>query len=262
MVYLLGQIGSRIDTVLVSFKDIFQFTTDTTFSLFQTRRENIDAAIAVVVNQIYFTGLQAMPILGSIALLLGSLVCFQALPYLIDVGATEFIGVIFVVSIVRELGPLFTAIVVICRSGAAISAELSTNKVNLELEALESMGVDLYHFIVLPRVLGMAISMVALTVYFNALALFGGFFVGSSKLGLNFSSYVRHIISALEFRDIYISLFKSLIFGLLVAVLCTYYGMKAGRASTEIPQVVARGVIQSVLLTIALNFVVSAAVYY
>jgi len=262
MVRLFGQIGSRVDAALISCRGIFRFSTNVAASLLQSRRESLDAAVAVVVDQIYFTGWQALPILSSIALLLGSLVCFQALPYLIEVGAAEYIGVVFVVSIVRELGPLFTSIVVICRSGAAISAELSANKVNLELEALESMGINLYQFIVLPRVLGMVISMMALTIYFDAVALFGGYVVGSSRLGLTFPVYVRHIITALELQDVNITLLKSMLFGILVAILCSYYGISTGRASTEIPQVVARGVIQSVLLVIALNFVVSAMVYY
>jgi ABC-type transporter Mla maintaining outer membrane lipid asymmetry permease subunit MlaE len=116
------------------------------------------AAARVTMQQVYFTGLEALPFLALLSLLLGSTVIVQALPQLQDVGATGLVGKILVIVIVRELGPIVTAMVVITRSGTAMAAEMATNRITGQVEALEAMGIDIFHYLIAPRILGTTLA--------------------------------------------------------------------------------------------------------
>ena len=113
-------------------------------------RQGFRAVLRVVLEQVYFTGLQALPFLGLLSLLLGFTVIIQSLPQLQGVGANALIGKILVISIVRELGPIITAMVVITRSGSAMAAEMATQRVTGQVEALEAMGVNISLYLVVP----------------------------------------------------------------------------------------------------------------
>lgn len=258
---IVGSVGLKTRLFFKQAIDILFFAIRTLRALSGFRKYGFGSSFQVVLKQILFTGVQAVPILSFIALILGSIAIVQSLPQLLEVGASEFVGIILVISIIRELGPLFTAIIVISRSGTAIAAELGTNKVLQEYEALEVMGINPFNFMVVPRVLGVVISMACLLIYFDIVALVGGFLVAKFKLTMPFSLYIRYIFEALTPIDIYISLSKSVFFGMIIAIFCCYHGLRAQRATTEIPQVVARGVMQSVLFVSILSGAISVLFY-
>ena len=220
------------------------------------------APLRVILDQVWFTGLEALPSLTLISLIVGFIVIVQALPTVVQFGAHQWIGTILVLAIVRELGPLLTAMVVISRSGTAIAAELAVNKATGEIEVLEAMGIDPFHLIVVPRMVGGAISMFCLVIYFDIIALAGGFLVASLRLILPLNLFVRYFFETLTLKDVLISGLKSLIFGTIIPLICCYHGLiRIERATFEVPQVARDGVIRCMFFVFALSASISAVFY-
>ena len=226
------------------------------------RRQGFRASARVTMQQVYFTGLEALPFLSLLALLLGSTVLVQTLPQLQGVGAGGLIGKILVISVVRELGPIVTAMVVITRSGTAMAAEMATNRVTGQVEALEAMGVDVFHYLIAPRVLGSMAAMFCMIVYFDVIALVGGFLVASLRLTMPLSTYLEQILDSLQPLDLYISLSKSILFGLVVSLFSCYHGLRARRAAFEVPMVARSGVIQAMFFVFVSSAGISAVFYW
>ena len=225
-------------------------------------RQGFFAAFRVVMQQVYFTGLEALPFLALLSLLLGSTVIIQSLPQLQGVGAHQLIGKILVITIVRELGPILTAMVVITRSGTAMAAEMATNRITHQVEALEAMGIDTFHYLIAPRALGSVIALFCMVVYFDLIALIGGFLVASLRLTMPFSLYIDYILESLSPLDLYISLSKSILFGLVITLFSCYHGLRARRAPYEVPMVARTGVIQAMFFVFVSSALISALFYW
>lgn len=201
----------------------------------------------VIVNQIRFTAVQALPFLSIMALVIGLAVIAQASAQAARFGFSDVLGTILVTVVIRELGPLLTAIVVLGRSGTAIAAELATNGVLRETEALESMGVDPLQYLVIPRVIGAMISVAVLAVFFDVVALGGGAVFAWWLADVSPASLAVSIRDALAPLDLWLTVVKGGVFGLGIATLCSYEGLVGGRRPTDIPQCVTRGVVASLL---------------
>ncbi|MFP6590944.1 MAG: ABC transporter permease [Candidatus Latescibacterota bacterium] len=225
-------------------------------------RNGFRASARMTMEQVYFTGLEALPFLSLLSLLLGSTVLVQSLPQLQGVGAGGLIGKILVISIVRELGPIITAMVVITRSGTAMAAEMATNRITGQVEALESMGVDVFHYLIAPRVVGSMVAMFCMIVYFDVVALVGGFLVASLQLTMPISVYMDQIAGSLQPLDLYISLSKGILFGLVISLFTCYHGLRARRGSFEVPMVARSGVIQAMFFVFVSSAVLSAGFYW
>lgn len=206
---------------------------------------------AVFCRQVHFTGIQALARTGLIGALVGVIVLTQVASL---VGANAaLVGRILVWTVVRELGPLFAAILVISRSSSAIAAELAAMRVNREMEVLRGLGIPALRYLVVPRVLGVTASLLALTAWFDAVTIAGGLAFSSLIVQLPFLAQLRAIGGALAAGDIAVSLLKSLIFGLVIAATACFHGQQAGSSITEIPQVTTRAVMQSLSLVVVVD---------
>jgi phospholipid/cholesterol/gamma-HCH transport system permease protein len=210
--------------------------------------------LRVLINQIRFTALQAMGLVALLSGILSFLVISQTTQQLGRLGAVERIGEIMVVAVIRELGPLLTALIVVSRSGTAIAAEMATNRVMGEVTALEAMGIDPFIYLVLPRMLGVIVSVACLMVLFDAMALVSGF-VGAASSGMSFTRYTSIVLAALSAKDVWLTLAKGLTFGASVALFCSYHGLAVKAGPTEIPQAVTRGVVGTIVTIFVLSAV-------
>jgi phospholipid/cholesterol/gamma-HCH transport system permease protein len=206
-----------------------------------------------VVNQVRFTATDAIPFVGTVAVAVGGIVIVEASAQAIKFGASDTLGRLLVSVIVRELGPLLTAILVVGRSGTAIAAELAACRVYGEIDALEAMGVNPLHYFVLPRIVGAAISVAALTVLFDAVTLTSGLLSARWIQQISLEQYVGSLKLAMRPSDIISVTLKGAISGAGIAALCAFEGLRAGRAPTEIPQAVTRAVVDSLLFVVALT---------
>ncbi|WHZ14007.1 MAG: ABC transporter, permease protein (cluster 9, phospholipid) [Nitrospira sp.] len=223
----------------------------------QGRRETL----WVLVRQILFTGVDALPVTTVIALLLGIIIITQAGTQLPRLGAGELVGSIIVVTVIRELGPLLTAFIVVGRSGTAIAIELGNMSVTREVVALRLMGIPISRFVIMPRMVGMVLSMICLTLYFDVVAVLGGYLVANAQLTIPFYAFVEGVIKALSSTDVALTAFKGLLFGSAVAAVCCHHGLSVESSFTEVPQQTTRAMINSFVLCLLIDVVVTVPLY-
>ncbi|MCC7405648.1 MAG: ABC transporter permease [Bdellovibrionales bacterium] len=219
------------------------------------------SVISVISAQIYFTGVQALPLISVLALASGSIVIMQSNMQLSLLGGAGMIGNLLVVIIVREISPLLTALVVIARSGTAVASELGNMKVNRETEALESMGINPLSYIVFPRLLGGILSVLGLAFYFILVALLGGFLVTSLIHDMPFTFYSESLAQAFAAEDVLLFLAKNTFSGAIIFVVCSYQGLLVRGGPEEVPQVTTKAVMNSIIYVTVFNLGVTTLFY-
>jgi len=211
----------------------------------------------VFFRQIYFTGVQALFVVTAIGLVLGLAIITQVSS--LAGRSTELTGRILVWVVVRELGPLFAAIIVIARSGTAVAAELGSMKVSGEVRSLRAMGIPAARYLVMPRIAGLTTSLLALLFFFQGVAVLGGLALASFLFELPFRAQLDNLAGALSFFDLSISLMKGLVFGLVIAAAACYHGLRVRTSITEVPQAAARAVIEALILVVVINGFITVA---
>lgn len=189
----------------------------------------------VLIMQLLFTGVEALPILSLISLGIGGVIIVQGVAILPQFGQGEMVYDILVLIIVRELGPVLTALILAARSGTAITTELGNMIVSHEVEAYESVGINPVYYLAVPRLLGVVGSMILLNVYFDIFGLFGSFLVTSMMNPIPIKEYLENLLQVLTAWDLFISFLKSFVFGYIIAVVSTYHGFRVNHAITEVP---------------------------
>ncbi|MBN2534729.1 MAG: ABC transporter permease [Spirochaetales bacterium] len=228
-------------------------------TLFFIKRKQV--AFGVLVLQIYFTGVKALSIITFIALAMGVIIIIQGITLLPQFGQGSLIYIILTTIITRELGPILTAFIVIARSGTAIATELGHMVVTHQMEAYISVGINPVSYLLVPRFLGVTISIVILTIYFNIVGLCASFFITRLIKNMQFMEYFQNLLAALKLSDIVVCLVKSFVFGVIISIVATYNAFKVKVSSTEIPQVVIKAVGQGFVLCIIANVIITL-VYY
>ncbi|RKX78226.1 MAG: ABC transporter permease [Spirochaetes bacterium] len=215
----------------------------------------------VLIMQILFTGFEAVSIIAVISLSLGAVIIVQGLSLLPQFGQGKLIYSILITVITRELGPMLTAFIIIARSGTAIATELGNMVISHEVEAYVSIGINPVSYLVVPRFLGVTVSMLLLNIYFNIFGLIGSFFITQLIHPVPIGEYFSNLLQQLHADDIFSSILKSIIFGTIISTVATYNGFKVQRSSTEIPQYVIKSVGQGFSLCILANAVITL-IYY
>ena len=217
------------------------------------------AARNVFARQVLFSGVDAINFISFIALLVGVSVVVQANVWLRKVGQTQLLGPILVTVVIRELGPLLANFVVIGRSGNAIAAELGNMKVNGEIHLLDAMGLDPFVYLVIPRVLGFAVSVFCLTALFFVVSLTSGYMLSllfSGVRSLPPAEFIHDIGASLQPSDGVLLVVKTILPALMAGAICCTEGLSVGNSFTDVPRATTRSLQRS---TFALFFVSAAA---
>ncbi len=223
--------------------------------------QGLRTVLGVVLSQIYFTGFQALPLVTVLALASGSIVILQSSAQLSFLGGGDMIGNLLVVVIVRELSPLLTALIVIARSGTAVASEIGNMRVNKEIEALESMGINPLSYIVFPRLAGGVISVLCLAFYYILISLVGGFLVTKLVHGMSFEFYADSIAIAFTAEDVALFLLKNSFSGLIIFIVSCYQGLLVKQGPHEVPQVTTKAVVNSIIYVVVFNLLVTTLFY-
>jgi len=205
-------------------------------------------------------GANAFGIVSLISLLTGLIIAFEAAQPLKQFGAQIYIANMIGLVMVRELGPIMTAIVFAGRSGSAFAAELGTMKVNEELDALRTMGLDPARFLVVQRVLAGTLAMPLLTAYSMAMGILGGVIV-TRLMGFPLPLIWQQLSGALGLRDILFGLTKAVVFGTVVAGLGCYQGVHTRQGPSAVGNSATRAVVASILMIIVVDAVFSVIAY-
>ena len=216
----------------------------------------------VTVQQIYFTGVQSLELIVLLALLIGPLVVILSITQVSEVGNIDDVSKIILTILVRELGPLLVAVIVILRSGSAIAMEIGYMNVLGEIEGLEMMGIPSMHYLCIPRLFGVLISMFCLIVLFNLLAIYGGFLAYSYAYGINYWTFLYSLASNTSRYEFYIMILKGFFFGMIIPVICLYHGFQAQGAITNVPSRVSRALVDCLIYCIVFDIMVTVVFLY
>jgi phospholipid/cholesterol/gamma-HCH transport system permease protein len=201
----------------------------------------------LVFAQIWEAGVRLLPMVSFLGVALGLLVVGQTTALLTRLGAHQYIGTVMVAVVVRELGPLLTAILVLARAGTANVVQLGTMRALGEVRALESLGIDPIHYLVMPRTLALALAVACLTTYLILMALLSGYgFAFLQDVPLKPAAYFGQLGDALRWQDFALLALKTSLFGIVIAVVNCYHGLARPLEVEEISEVTARAVVQSV----------------
>lgn len=208
------------------------------------------AARKILIMQLLFTFIEALPLIAVLALALGSGLYLVGNSILISIGQPELIYMILVMIITKELGPLLVAFIVTARSATAIATEIGGMVTTNQIESYVSFGVDPIGHLAAPRFLGVTFSVFFLTLYFSFCGLLGPFLVAKIADPVGSADYITLLLNELSVSTILVSIAKSFVFGMIISLTSTYAGFKVNRASTEVPVAGIQAVGNSILLVI------------
>ncbi|MGV3525639.1 MAG: MlaE family ABC transporter permease [Candidatus Sericytochromatia bacterium] len=212
---------------------------------------------ANTLKQMAFIGTGSLPIALITALAVGMVFCLQISGVMMKYGSAGVIGGVTAMSLSRELAPIFTAVVVAGRVGAAITAEIGSMKVTEQLDALSAMAVPPMYYLLLPRMISAFVMLPLLTTLALGLGLLGATFVGVSVNGLALSGFVESIRSLLYITDVIKSLVKAAIFGLIIATIACFHGVNTGQGAQGVGESTTKSVVFSLITIFISNYFLS-----
>jgi len=213
----------------------------------------------LVMREVYFSGVLSLIIIVVSGLFVGMVLGLQAFETLQKYGATESIGVVVSLSLVRELGPVVAGLLFASRAGSAITAEIGLMKTTEQLTAMDMMAVSPMARVIAPRFWAGVISMPLLAALFSAMGVFGGYLVGVVLIGVDNGAFWSQMQAAVDFRyDVMNGVVKSVVFGIAVAVISTFEGYDAPPTAEGVSRATTRTVVTSALVILALDLMLTA----
>lgn len=239
----------------VLFKQVLGWTWRACFQPKVIRRESF-------FHQLVVMGVESVPIICLVGISVGTVLALQAAYQLKQFGAVMYTGSLVSVSMARELGPLIASIVVAGRIGARIAAELGSMRVQEEVDALVTMAIDPVRYLVFPRCLVLFLMLPCLTVIADSIGMLGGFLIGTTSLGIEPYLYLKKNFDALVLKDIYLGLFKSGAFALIIGLVSCYQGLVVEGGAEGVGRATTQAVVNSIVLIIVADCFFTAIFYY
>ncbi|CAN5871882.1 MAG: putative phospholipid ABC transporter permease protein MlaE [Chromatiales bacterium USCg_Taylor] len=216
----------------------------------------------LLTSQVFALGVLSLVIIAVSGLFVGMVLGLQGYNTLVDFGAEESLGILLALSLVRELGPVVSALLFAGRAGSALTAEIGLMKTTEQLAAMEMMAVDPLHRVVAPRLLAGILAMPLLAAIFSAVGVYGGYFVGVGLLGVDEGAFWSQMQSAVDFHDdILNGVIKSFVFGIAVTWIAVFEGYDTAPTSAGISRATTRTVVNSSLAVLGLDFVLTALMF-
>ena len=207
-------------------------------------------------------GVDGLPILGLISFLIGLIIAFMSSLQLKQFGANIYVASFLAIAVVRELGPIMTAILVAGRSGSAFAAEIGTMKVNEEIDALVVMGFDPVRFIAVPKVIAAMVAVPLLTLYADLFGILGGLVVGVTGLDLTPYTYIQQTIKSIATFDIISGIVKAVVFAVLISGISCQRGFETGEGAEAVGISATSAVVSSTFLIIVADSIFAIVIHY
>jgi len=179
---------------------------------------------STIVQQVYFIGARSSVIVMFVSLFTGMVLGLQLFHTLVKFGSAGVLGTAVALSLVRELGPVLTAIMITARAGSSMAAEIGIQRISEQIDALDTMRIDPLRYLVSPRIAASIISFPLLTAFFDLIGILGGFITGVMLMGLNAGTYFYHVRTGVEMEDITGGFVKAVVFAILVSMICCFQG--------------------------------------
>ncbi len=210
-----------------------------------------------VLHNIQSAGVEALPIVGLLSFLMGLVLSYQGASQLARYGASIFVADLVGLSMLREMGPLLTAIIIAGRSGSAFTAQIGTMKVTEEIEAMRTIGISPMELLVLPKILALLIALPLLTVYADIMGVLGGMVMAKSQLGINFHDFLDRFDKAISLASLMVGIGKAAVFSLIVALVGCFQGFRVSGSADSVGAQTTVSVVQAIFLVIVLDAVFS-----
>jgi len=250
----LESIGESVLSALDESKKLLTFTGELILSFGRFARGKATFLRSDLFQYCQDAGAAALPIVSLISFLIGMIFAFVGIMQLNMFGAGIFTANLVAIAMIREMSAIMTAIIMAGRTGAAYAAQIGTMKVNEEVDALTTLGMNPFDFLVTPRIIALVIMMPLLTMYSSLMGIIGGAAVGLVMLDVTFVQYVQQTIDAVGLNSLFGGLFKAIVYGSLVALAGCQQGMACGNSALAVGQSTTKAVVMGIVL-----IVVSAA---
>ncbi len=256
------KIGSTVMKTSQQIVSVLALLADTIYWLFIGPFKKKAAKRQSIFEQMVFVGVRSLLIVFFVALFTGIVIAMQTAPQLESLGAVIYVAGLVAVSITRELGPVLTGLVIAGRVGAAMSAELGTMKVTEQVEALECMALNPVRFLVVPRFLALVIMLPCLTIFADAIGIFGGYLIGVFNLHINPGLYIDTTFRFLTTKDIMTGVAKSFVFGAIIALIGCHYGLSTSGGAEGVGKSTTTSIVTSFILIILADCVLTAIFFF
>ncbi len=245
------KIGKYVIDFVADFWLFILFIGESSLSFFAYIIHPSKIRFKAIVKGIENAGVKALPIIALTSFLVGVVVAYQSAVQLQKFGANIFIVDMIGISVTRELAPLITAIVVAGRSGSSYTAQIGAMKITRELDAMSSMGFNLFEFLVLPRVIALMIAMPLMIFFADIIGIFGGMVVAKYQIDISYLEFLKRLQSVLDLKQLWIGLCKGPVFALLIASIGCFRGFQVSSSTESIGKYTTISVVNAIFLVIA-----------
>ena len=256
-VLMVERVGKSVFEALAEGAALLNFFGMTIVKLLQAFKNPRRLRFVSLVHQIEQTGLNAVPIVALLSFLIGLVLAYQGADQLRQFGAEIFTVNLLAVSVLREIGVLLTAIMVAGRSGSAFTAQIGTMKVNEEVDAMQTLGLDPIEVLVLPRVNALLITLPLLAFIADLSGLLGGAVMSLSSLDLNIVQFMRQLEEAVSLKNFLVGMVKAPVFAFLIAMVGCYEGLRVSGSAESVGRMTTKSVVEAIFLVIVADAVFS-----
>ncbi len=255
----LERLGRTTCELLAEVEAMLSFVGETMFALLGSIAAPTRIRWRPILHNIQIAGFNALPIVGLLAFLLGTVVAYQGASQLTRYGADIFVADLIGLSMLREFSPLITAIIVAGRSGSAYTAQIGTMAVTEELDAMRTIGIDPFDQLVLPKLIALLIALPLLTVYADVLGVMGGMLMAQAQLGVGFGDFLDRVLSAISLTDYLVGIGKAPVFAVIIVVIGCFHGFRTRGGADSVGRQTTRSVVHSIFLVIVTDALFSIA---
>jgi len=243
--------------------DIFEYTGGLTMLLWETLKTifRLRIRFAETLNQCYLLGYQSLIIVLLTSLFTGMVFSLESAVQAVQYGFGSFVGGIVSYTVVRELGPMLSAVVVAGRVCAAIAAELGSMEVTEQIEALKSLGLAPVRFLVVPRLLALMIMLPLLTIFADVIGVYGGQWIAHAQAHIGTQDFMASARQTVGFEDVVKGLFKALVFAIVIVMIGSYQGLTTKGGAAGVGKSATSAVVTCIILIFILNFIMSYFLY-
>jgi len=250
-------IGHRAISFMYFFGGLTKLTMQTVYLTFKPPYKN-----ERIIEQAKKAGFDSFPIVSVVALFIGFIFALQTAYFMQRIGSEIYIASLVALTVVRELGPVITALIVAGRVGASNTAELGSMQVTEQIDALETLATNPVKYLVVPRFVALSMMLPLLTLYANIIGILGSYLICVVKLGITSSMYMHVTFSSLLYKDLFTGLFKSWIFGMIIALISCYEGFNVEGGAEGVGKATTRSVVFTFIMIIAADCFFTALFYF
>jgi phospholipid/cholesterol/gamma-HCH transport system permease protein len=258
----IAELGAGVENVLLESRDLIAFLGQLVLALARLALTPWKLRWNAIFSHLEQTGLNALPIVGLINLLVGVVLAFQGADQLARFGAQTFTINMLGISVLREMAVLLTAIVVAGRSGSAFTAQIGTMQVNEEVDALRTIGLDPMDVLVVPRVIALVIALPLLTFFADMMGLLGGGLMCVVLLDISFQQYMSLLNQAITDTHFWVGMSKAPVFAILIALVGCFEGLRVSGSAESVGRLTTRSVVEAIFLVIIVDAMFSVMFSY